>query len=82
MIGAAHISLGVDDNFVGVTDRVAEGLRPDDDVITIEQHCGRGRKLAVLVGDGDWFAMLVQVREARVSRAQVDAHGVCRKHGR
>ena len=81
VIGIAHIPLRVDDDFVGMPDRIAKCLGPDNDVVAIEQHHGGSRKFTVLVGDCDRFAVFVEVRETRVGRSQVDANGVCRKHG-
>ena len=76
-----HVPLGVDDDLVRMSDRIPQGLGPDDDVIAVKQHDGGGRKFAVLVWHGDRLTVLVQIGETRVRRPQVDANGVSRKHG-
>ena len=80
MRGTAHITFGMDNNSIGMPDGISHRLGTDDNIVTIEQHGGRGREFTILVWNRNRLAMLIQVGDAGISRSQVDADGVCRKH--
>ena len=76
----SHLSFGMNDDSIGMQNRISQRLGPDNHLIAIEQDRGRGGKLTILIGDRDRFAMLIQVGNTGISGSQVDANGVCRKH--
>ena len=71
-VGVAHVLLDPRDDPVRLDLGRLLGGVADDDVLAVEQDDRRGDPLALLVGDDDGLSVLVDIRDRRVSRSQVD----------
>ena len=83
-IGIAHALLDPRDDPVGLDLGRLFGGVADDDVVAVEQD-DRGRDpLTLLVGNDDGLSVLVDIRDRRVSRSQVDPVNALEaiRHGR
>ena len=71
-VGVAHVLLDPRDDPVGLDLGRLLGGVADDDVVAVEEDHRRRDPLALLVGDDDRLAVLVDIRDRRVSGSQVD----------
>ena len=83
-VRVAHVLLDPRDHTVGLDLGRLFGGIAHDDVFAVEKHDGRRDPLALLVGDDDGLSMLVDIRDRRVSRSQVDPVNALEaiRHGR
>ena len=71
--GVADVAFRVLHDAVGSHDRVPQGLGADDHLVVVGEEDDRGRgEFTFLVGQGDRFAVLVEVGQAGIGGAQVD----------
>ncbi len=71
-IGVAHVLLDSRDDPVWLDLGRLLGRIADDDVLAVEEDHRRRDPLALLVGDDHGLAVLVDIRDRRVSGSQVD----------
>ena len=83
-VGVAHVLLDPRDDPVRLDLGRLLGGVADDDVLAVEQDDRRRDPLALLVGDDDGLAVLVDVGDRRVGRPQVDPVNALQaiRHGR
>ncbi len=83
-IGIAHALLDPRDDAIGLDLGRLLGGVSDDDVVAVEQDDRRRDPLALLVGNDDGLPVLVDIRDRRVSRTQVDPVNALEaiRHGR
>ena len=83
-VGIAHVLLDPRDDPVRLDLGRLLGRVADDDVVAVEQDDRRRDPLALLVGDDDGLSVLVDIRDRRVSRSQVDPVNALEafRHGR
>ena len=77
VIGVANEPLGILNHAIGADNGVSQGLGADEDVLPLFEEDDRGSgQFPLLVGQGDRFALLVEVGQAGVGGSQVNSDGV------